>query len=79
MSILEMLKHTFVYLFNVLWRFSTAQIPASVWSNLDMKELEYAPSDRDLDNARINRLLDASMLRPYRRVNIHRFYCAYAY
>ncbi|CAG0912206.1 unnamed protein product [Notodromas monacha] len=47
----------------------TAYLQAAGEWNLDMKELEYSPSTRDMDDARINRLLDASMLRPYRRHN----------
>ncbi|CAG0879666.1 unnamed protein product [Cyprideis torosa] len=41
--------------------------PSESQFNLDMKELEYVPTARDMDAAKIGRMLDASMSRPYRK------------
>jgi hypothetical protein len=48
---------------------SSGRVGGGGW-NVDTHEMQYSPSTRDLDDARIYRLLDTSMLRPYRRVRL---------
>ncbi|GLH04417.1 Sodium/hydrogen exchanger, partial [Gryllus bimaculatus] len=44
-----------------------SQLDSSTW-NIDMQELEYNPSKKDLTDARIHHLLDEELCKPYRRV-----------
>ncbi|KAK7873403.1 hypothetical protein R5R35_000199 [Gryllus longicercus] len=45
---------------------SFSQLDSSTW-NIDMQELEYNPSKKDLTDARIHHLLDEELCKPYRR------------
>nr|XP_032520930.1 sodium/hydrogen exchanger 3 isoform X4 [Danaus plexippus plexippus] len=47
---------------------SFSQLDSSTW-NIDMQELEYNPSKKDLTDARIHHLLAEELCKPYRRVN----------
>ncbi|XP_073946997.1 na[+]/H[+] hydrogen exchanger 2 isoform X3 [Choristoneura fumiferana] len=44
-----------------------SQLDSSTW-NIDMQELEYNPSKKDLTDARIHHLLAEELCKPYRRV-----------
>ncbi|XP_047993023.1 sodium/hydrogen exchanger 3 isoform X2 [Leguminivora glycinivorella] len=46
---------------------SFSQLDSSTW-NIDMQELEYNPSKKDLTDARIHHLLAEELCKPYRRV-----------
>ncbi|XP_044766576.1 sodium/hydrogen exchanger 3 isoform X4 [Coccinella septempunctata] len=46
---------------------SFSQLDSSTW-NIDMQELEYNPSKKDLTDARIHHLLAEELVKPYRRV-----------
>lgn len=48
---------------------SFSQLDSSTW-NIDMQELEYNPSKKDLTDARIHHLLAEELCKPYRRVSI---------
>ncbi|XP_023710999.1 sodium/hydrogen exchanger 3 isoform X3 [Cryptotermes secundus] len=50
---------------------SFSQLDSSTW-NIDMQELEYNPSKKDLTDARIHHLLAEELCKPYRRVREHR-------
>ncbi|XP_076264199.1 na[+]/H[+] hydrogen exchanger 2 isoform X4 [Rhynchophorus ferrugineus] len=45
---------------------SLSQIDSSTW-NIDMQELEYNPSKKDLTDAKIHHLLAEELVKPYRR------------
>lgn len=47
---------------------SFSQLDSSNW-NIDMQELEYNPSKKDLTDARIHHLLAEELCKPYRRVS----------
>ncbi|XP_063382394.1 sodium/hydrogen exchanger 3 isoform X3 [Cydia fagiglandana] len=47
--------------------FNASQLDSSTW-NIDMQELEYNPSKKDLTDARIHHLLAEELCKPYRRV-----------
>lgn len=46
---------------------SFSQLDSSTW-NIDMQELEYNPSKKDLTDAKIHHLLAEELVKPYRRV-----------
>jgi len=48
---------------------SFSQLDSSTW-NIDMQELEYNPSKKDLTDARIHHLLAEELCKPYRRVRV---------
>ncbi|XP_021928475.1 sodium/hydrogen exchanger 3-like isoform X3 [Zootermopsis nevadensis] len=50
---------------------SFSQLDSSTW-NIDMQELEYNPSKKDLTDAKIHHLLAEELCKPYRRVREHR-------
>ncbi|XP_048525087.1 sodium/hydrogen exchanger 3 isoform X3 [Dendroctonus ponderosae] len=50
---------------------SLSQIDTSSW-NIDMQELEYNPSKKDLTDAKIHHLLAEELVKPYRRVSHRR-------
>jgi len=45
------------------------QLDTSTW-NIDMQELEYNPSRKDLTDAKIHHLLAEELCKPYRRVSV---------
>ncbi|VEN49645.1 unnamed protein product [Callosobruchus maculatus] len=47
---------------------SFSQLDSSTW-NIDMQELEYNPSRKDLTDAKIHHLLAEELVKPYRRVS----------
>lgn len=47
--------------------FSYSQLDTSTW-NIDLQELEYNPSRKDLTDAKIHHLLAEELVQPYRRV-----------
>lgn len=51
---------------------SFSQLDSSTW-NIDLQELEYNPSRKDLTDAKIHHLL-AEELKPYRRVSSQSFF-----
>ncbi|CAH0546992.1 unnamed protein product [Brassicogethes aeneus] len=55
---------------------SFSQLDSSTW-NIDMQELEYNPSKKDLTDAKIHHLLAEELVKPYRRVSIVFFYIDY--
>lgn len=48
---------------------SFSHLDSSTW-NIDMQELEYNPSKKDLTDAKIHHLLAEELVKPYRRVNV---------
>lgn len=48
---------------------SFSQLDSSTW-NIDMQELEYNPSKKDLTDAKIHHLLAEELCKPFRRVSI---------
>jgi hypothetical protein len=46
---------------------SFSQLDSSTW-NIDLQELEYNPSKKDLTDAKIHHLLAEELCKPYRRV-----------
>lgn len=60
-----------MYSFDIMFYFSPSfsQLDSSTW-NIDMQELEYNPSKKDLTDARIHHLLAEELCKPYRRVRI---------
>jgi hypothetical protein len=46
---------------------SFSQLDSSTW-NIDMQELEYNPSKKDMTDAKIHHLLAEELCKPYRRV-----------
>ncbi|XP_049819790.1 sodium/hydrogen exchanger 3 isoform X4 [Aethina tumida] len=50
---------------------SFSQLDSSTW-NIDMQELEYNPSKKDLTDAKIHHLLAEELVKPYRRVSHRR-------
>jgi len=48
---------------------SFSQLDSSTW-NIDMQELEYNPSKKDLTDAKIHHLLAEELCKPYRRVRV---------
>lgn len=44
------------------------QLDQSTW-NIDMQELEYNPSKKDMTDAKIHHLLAEELCKPYRRVS----------
>ncbi|XP_050311886.1 sodium/hydrogen exchanger 3 isoform X2 [Anthonomus grandis grandis] len=50
---------------------SLSQIDSSTW-NIDMQELDYNPSKKDLTDAKIHHLLAEELVKPYRRVSHRR-------
>lgn len=52
---------------------SYPQLDASTW-NIDLQELEYNPSKKDLTDAKIHHLLSEELVQPHRRVSGCHFY-----
>lgn len=48
---------------------SFSQLDSSTW-NIDMQELEYNPSKKDMTDAKIHHLLAEELCKPYRRVRV---------
>lgn len=56
-----------VHVHHMLNSTSFSQLDSSTW-NIDMQELEYNPSKKDLTDAKIHHLLAEELCKPYRRV-----------
>ncbi|CAG9824519.1 unnamed protein product [Phaedon cochleariae] len=50
----------------IIYDTSLSQMDSSTW-NIDMQELEYNPSKKDLTDAKIHHLLAEELVKPYRR------------
>ncbi|XP_066991371.2 sodium/hydrogen exchanger 3 isoform X2 [Anabrus simplex] len=59
---------------NLSGQLNGSQLDSSTW-NIDMQELEYNPSKKDLTDAKIHHLLDEELCKPYRRVCINTSPC----
>lgn len=57
----------------MLFSSSFSQLDSSTW-NIDMQELEYNPSKKDLTDAKIHHLLAEELVKPYRRVSKKYFF-----
>lgn len=53
----------------VLFSASFSQLDTSTW-NIDMQELEYNPSRKDMTDAKIHHLLAEELCKPYKRVKV---------
>ena len=51
---------------------SIAQMDHQGW-NLDIGELAYSPSARDLSDAKVHHMLSEELWKPYRRVSVEYF------
>jgi len=53
----------------ILHSTSFSQLDSSTW-NIDMQELEYNPSKKDMTDSKIHHLLAEELCKPYRRVRV---------
>lgn len=55
---------------SITYSTSFSQLDSSTW-NIDMQELEYNPSKKDLTDAKIHHLLAEELCKPYKRVRAY--------
>lgn len=68
----EILRYSCNFYSDVHFSPSFSQLDSSTW-NIDMQELEYNPSKKDLTDAKIHHLLAEELCKPFRRVSIFAF------